>query len=68
MPKSAAQISRHRRQSVAGGKALAALDMCSEVAVAEIEPGRAAEPSERRHEIPGFVDEPPAACRIVLAG
>src|SRR5262245_7148925 len=57
-----------------GGKALALsqparpLDMRSKVAIAELEPGLAAELLERRHEGPGLVTPAPAALAIVEAG
>ena len=51
-----------------GCQLLGPQDVRREIAVAELEPGLAAEPLHRRHEIPGLAGEPPAAFRIVQVG
>ena len=53
---------------LAGREPPRALDMGGEIAVAELEPGLAAERRERRHEGPGLVAPAPAALRIVETG
>src|SRR3954451_499889 len=42
--------------------------MRRQIAVAKLEPSLAAEPLQRRHEIPGLAGEAPAALEIVLVG
>ena len=64
----AAEIVGDRRQRLAGGEPAGALDMGREIAVAEPEPGLAAERFERRHEGPGLVAPAPAGLRIVEPG
>ena len=53
---------------LAGLEPARALDMGGEIAVAEPEPGFAAERLERGHEGPGLVAPPPAPLRIVESG
>src|SRR4051794_32460161 len=62
----AAEIVRYRRQALAGVEAAGTLDMRREIAVAEPEPGLAAERFEGRHECPGLAVPPPAEFRIRL--
>ena len=59
---------RDLRQCAAGGQASRPQHVRRQIAVAELEPGLAAEPLHRRHEIPGFAGKAPAALRIVLVG
>ena len=59
---------RDRRQRLAGAQPPRALDVRREVAVAEPEPGLAAERLQRRHEGPGLVAPAPAALRMVEPG
>src|ERR1700736_6766952 len=63
-----AEIVGDARERLARRVPARALDVGCKVAVAEPEPGRPAEPRERRHEVPGFVTPPPALVRIANAG
>src|ERR1700757_4507568 len=56
------------RQALPGSEAPRALDMRSEVAVAEVEPGLAPEHFEGGHKGPGFVSAAPAHLSVVDAG
>ena len=52
------QQRRHLRQCAAGGQRTGPQNMRGQIAVAELEPGLAAELLQRRHEIPGLAGEP----------
>ena len=67
-PEAPAEIIGDLRQALAGGEPPRALDMGREIAVAEVEPGLAAEASQRLHKGPGLVAPAPAELRIVEAG
>ena len=56
------------RQRGALGQALGAVQVGGEVAVAEAEPGLAAEALERLHDLPGLAGEAPAALVVVQPG
>ena len=62
----AAEIVDDGRQALAGVEAAGALDMRREIAVAEAEPGLAAERFERGHKGPGLAAPPPAEFRVGL--
>ena len=68
MPSRRRQVRRDGRERLAVSQAAGALHMHGEVAVAEPEPGLAAELLERRHERPGLVAAAPAGLRIVETG
>src|SRR5262249_330607 len=63
-----AKIIGDLRQAFARRAAPSALDMGGEIAVAEVEPGFAAEAFERLHESPGLVAPAPAELSVVEAG
>src|SRR6185437_11038726 len=60
-----AEKSRYLRELLAARQSSRAFDVSGEVSVAELEPDKTAELLERRHEIPAFISEPPAARTVI---
>ena len=68
MPMRCSKHRRHLGQALPGSQRFGAQHVRGQIAVAELEPVRRAEPAQRIHEIPGFAGEAPASLRIVQVG